>query len=174
MWIFKLKCFRFNILPIEARNLSDKEYDALKEKLQGLSWDFPEWCAGVGNGNGSDPCSGSQLALTEGEAGVSEAVWLRVTEIIDKMIAVDKVGAKKYDEMCHVEGTLSTAGKRLLSEIEDSLQALEDEKNKLSRIHRYKKLQDINCKVLIARGRIRAEGTGLRMFLKVFCIPKNG
>ena len=131
--------------------MNDKEYGALKDKLSSLSWDFPAQSTTVGAGGDqalTEAMTAGQLALTNGEVGVPEAVWLRVTDIVEKMSLVDKVAAKKFDQLSQLADRLDQGGRRLLNEMEDSLMALEDEKNSMVRLQRYKKTADCICKCL--------------------------
>ena len=68
-----------------ALNITDDQYGALQDKLSQLSWEFPL-------GDGVNAQHGA-LQLTNGEVGVSEKVWTRVSQIIDKMEIADKAGA---------------------------------------------------------------------------------
>jgi len=130
----------------QGKNLNNKEYDALKNKLASLSWEFPiEDAPAPGEGTEAT-CAASQLALTNGEEGVPEKVWDRLNGIVEKMVGVDKAAAKKFDQLENLGGGLSDAGRRLRNEMEDSLIALEDEKNLLVRLGRFKKGADRSCK----------------------------
>lgn len=127
--------------------MNDKEYDALKAKLSSLSWDFPSQSSDDVKVVAEGMTTG-QLALTNGEVGVPEAVWERVADIVEKMSKVDKEAAKKFDQLSQLRDRLDLSGRRLLNEMEDSLIALDDEKNALARLHRYKKSPDCICKCL--------------------------
>lgn len=124
--------------------MSDKEWTALNDKLKSLVWDFPT-SQSVPGGAGAASSGLGPLALTNGETGCTEEVWEHAERIVEKMTVVDKQGAKKFAQLMernHPDAKMTDAGKRLMKEMEESLTKLDDEKNKLARIIRYKKMPD--------------------------------
>ena len=93
----------------------------------------------------ASPCGGGvaagQMQLTDGEVGLTDAAWEKLTTIVDQMTMVDKVGAKKYEQLTEM-GKMAPQGTRSLSELENCLTQLDDEKQRLTRILRFRKHKD--------------------------------
>ena len=70
----------------QEKQITDAQYGALQDKLSQLSWEFPS------NGS-SGSMQETHIQLTNGEVGVNDKVWNRVSLIIEKMTMLDKAGA---------------------------------------------------------------------------------
>ena len=67
----------------KEKQITDAQYGALQDKLSQLSWEFPS------NGS-SGSMQENHLQLTNGEVGVNDKVWDRVSLIIENLTILDK------------------------------------------------------------------------------------
>ena len=81
------------------------------------------------------------MAITDGEKPVSDMAWSKLSGIIVKVEVVQKEGQKLYNRFRDLP-TQGDNTQRQLNELEDCLMNLDDEKNKLEKVYKYRKGQD--------------------------------
>ena len=139
--------FTQSVNTLQATNISKDEARAIGASMKDLEYTLPRQSA-----SGAMP---AQLALTMGCEAASQAskaaaepmtemAWQQVLGIIEKLKSVVKAGNTRYAELSAVPATAKSS--QLLREMEDSINALEDEQVTLVRLERFKKHKDLQCK----------------------------
>ena len=144
MYVYHMGCFERSyiddwVIHWQGKNIDKTQFEIMDNKIKELGWDFD-----FSDGNAK---SLSPLAIEDGDAPVTDATWGKLLEIIVKLGLVEKEGQKVYQQLKDLP-LKSDQCQRQLNEIEDCLMNLDDEKNKLDKVYKYRKGQDramISC-----------------------------
>ena len=141
MWCFERSYVDDFVISWQGTNLEQSQFEIMDNKMKELGWDF--------DFSESNARSVTPLAIEDQPLAIPAVTWSKLFEIIVKLGLVEKEGQKVYQQLKTQQGQMpSNQGQRQLNELEDCLMNLDDEKNKLDKVHKYRKGQDwamISC-----------------------------
>jgi len=117
----------------QGQNLTKNEFAIMDHNLKELGWEF--------DFSEENAKTKSPLAIQDGDVPLTDVAWSKLSEIIVKLTVVEKEGQKVYKQLKELP-LKNELCQRQLNELEDCLMNLDDEKNKLDKVYKYRKGQD--------------------------------